>query len=154
MFTIRTCNSFITIFRNNINCRGLITTTTTSHTNTLVRSSINLPRTKHRIVSGQTNNKLYIREISSSPYRITPVKPSTAAATKADGDGVIQECPCPTDEKKDEVQKLGIVARFKKMYKEYWYVLLPVHIATSAVWYGSFFYASKRYFHYIVILII
>lgn len=143
MFTIRTCNSFITIFRSNINCRGLITATT-SHPNTLVRSSFNLSRTKHRIFNDQINNKLYIRELSSSPYRTTPVKQSTAAATKTNGGGVIQECPCPTEEKKDEVQKLGIVARFKKMYKEYWYVLLPVHIATSAVWYGSFFYASKR----------
>lgn len=27
------------------------------------------------------------------------------------------------------------------MYKEYWYVLLPVHVATSAVWVGIFYYA-------------
>jgi len=33
--------------------------------------------------------------------------------------------------------------RFKKMYKEYWYVLLPVHCATSVVWYGSFYYIAR-----------
>lgn len=43
-----------------------------------------------------------------------------------------------------DFEKMGLIAKFKKMYKEYWYVLVPVHIATSAVWLGSFYYASKR----------
>jgi len=40
-------------------------------------------------------------------------------------------------------EKLSIFKRFKQMYKDYWYVLVPVHLATSAVWFGSFYYASK-----------
>ncbi|XP_059616922.1 uncharacterized protein C18orf19 homolog A [Phlebotomus argentipes] len=40
-------------------------------------------------------------------------------------------------------KKEGLVARFKKMYKEYWYVLLPVHIVTSTGWLGGFYYLSK-----------
>lgn len=44
----------------------------------------------------------------------------------------------------EEFANLGLIARFKKMYKEYWYVLVPVHLATSAVWLGTFYYASKR----------
>lgn len=43
-----------------------------------------------------------------------------------------------------ETQKLGLFARFKKMYKEYWYVLLPVHVVTSAGWLTGFYYLSKR----------
>lgn len=43
-----------------------------------------------------------------------------------------------------EMEKLGLFARFKKMYKEYWYVLLPVHCVTSACWLGGFYYVSKR----------
>lgn len=42
-------------------------------------------------------------------------------------------------------QKLGLFARFKKMYKEYWYVLLPVHVVTSAGWLGGFYYLSLRW---------
>lgn len=42
-------------------------------------------------------------------------------------------------------EKLGLFARFKKMYKEYWYVLLPVHVITSAGWLGGFYYLSKRW---------
>jgi hypothetical protein len=66
----------------------------------------------------------------------------------------------------EEDRKLGLFKRFKKMAKEYWYdidlfihdfralhhcfclhsfryVLIPVHLATSACWLGGFFYMSK-----------
>lgn len=41
-------------------------------------------------------------------------------------------------------EKMSIVQKFKLMYKQYWYVLIPVHVVTSIVWYGSFFIAAKR----------
>lgn len=40
-------------------------------------------------------------------------------------------------------QDLTVVQKLKKMFKEYWYVLLPVHISTSAIWLGSFYYMAK-----------
>ena len=33
--------------------------------------------------------------------------------------------------------------KFKKMFKDYWYVLIPVHVATSIVWYGGFYVMCK-----------
>ncbi|XP_055585901.1 protein FAM210A isoform X2 [Uranotaenia lowii] len=42
-----------------------------------------------------------------------------------------------------EPENLGLFARFKKMAKEYWYVLIPVHCLTSVFWFGGFYYASK-----------
>ena len=39
----------------------------------------------------------------------------------------------------------GILQRFKLAYKEYGKVLIGVHVATSVVWFGSFFYLAKRY---------
>lgn len=50
-----------------------------------------------------------------------------------------------TDDKPPE--KLGLVARFKLMYKQYWYVLLPVHVVTSTGWLVGFYYLSRRYVH-------
>lgn len=41
-------------------------------------------------------------------------------------------------------QNLGLFARFKMMYKQYWYVLVPVHVVTSTGWLLGFFYLSKR----------
>lgn len=44
----------------------------------------------------------------------------------------------------EEGKKLGLFARFKKMAKDYWYVLIPVHVVTSGVWLGAFYYTSVR----------
>jgi len=51
------------------------------------------------------------------------------------------EAALKPEENKEE--KLSIIKRFKLMYKQYWYVLIPVHVITSCVWYGSFFIAAK-----------
>lgn len=53
----------------------------------------------------------------------------------------------PNDFKQEIVveQKLGLFQKFKKMYKEYWYVMVPVHLVTSALWFGSFYYVSIRF---------
>jgi len=48
---------------------------------------------------------------------------------------------CSKDEEKKE--QVGIVARFKKMAKDYWYVLIPVHLVTSTVWMGGFYLMLK-----------
>jgi len=45
--------------------------------------------------------------------------------------------------KEPEPQKEGIVKRFKMMAKNYWYVLIPVHVATSIVWFGGFYVLAK-----------
>ncbi|XP_073829104.1 protein FAM210A-like [Musca autumnalis] len=42
-----------------------------------------------------------------------------------------------------EASKLGLFAKFKLMYKKYWYVLIPVHVVTSAGWLGGFYYLSQ-----------
>lgn len=44
-----------------------------------------------------------------------------------------------------ETSKLGLFAKFKLMYKKYWYVLIPVHVVTSAGWMCGFYYLSKRF---------
>lgn len=42
--------------------------------------------------------------------------------------------PPPPDEKPP-----NIFQRFKNMAKKYWYIVLPVHLVTSTVWFGSFY---------------
>ena len=34
----------------------------------------------------------------------------------------------------NKTENPGIVKKFKQMMKDYWYVLIPVHVATSIVW--------------------
>lgn len=46
--------------------------------------------------------------------------------------------------KTEPEEKLSLTAKFKKMWKDYWYVLLPVHLVTSSIWLGGFYYLSTR----------
>ena len=60
-----------------------------------------------------------------------------------------------TDSQKSsgEPAKLTLVQRFKKAYKEHGKILIGVHIATSVMWYASFYALARRYcvfFNYIL----
>ena len=35
------------------------------------------------------------------------------------------------------------MARFKQMVKDYWYIIIPVEISTTVVWYGSIYLSLK-----------
>jgi len=60
--------------------------------------------------------------------------------------------PTCSRDKKEEKKKEGIVPRFKQMAKDYWYVLIPVHVATSIVWFGGFYVMAKSGLDIIAIL--
>ncbi|KAI5632604.1 hypothetical protein NE865_14707 [Phthorimaea operculella] len=45
-----------------------------------------------------------------------------------------------TDSPEKEPPKPGLMTRLKIMYRDYWYVTVPVHMVTSAIWFGSFYY--------------
>lgn len=47
-------------------------------------------------------------------------------------------------EVKEGEEKLSLFKRFKKMYRDYWYVLVPVHLVTSVAWFGGFYYLAER----------
>ncbi|XP_030758331.1 uncharacterized protein C18orf19 homolog A-like [Sitophilus oryzae] len=46
------------------------------------------------------------------------------------------------NEDTEDKKKLSLFQRFKQMYKDYWYVLVPVHIVTSVAWFGGFYYLA------------
>jgi hypothetical protein len=46
---------------------------------------------------------------------------------------------------KESPVKVSLFQRFKQMYKDYWYVLIPVHVVTSIGWTGIFYYSVKKY---------
>lgn len=44
----------------------------------------------------------------------------------------------------EELAKLGLYQRYKKLAVEYWYVLLPVHAGLSFAWFGSCYLFARR----------
>ncbi|XP_004620169.2 protein FAM210A [Sorex araneus] len=54
-----------------------------------------------------------------------------------------------TSEKKEELDPLqdtsiSLYQRFKKTFRQYGKVLIPVHLITSGVWFGAFYYAAIK----------
>lgn len=49
--------------------------------------------------------------------------------------------PLPPIEDNDKSQ--NIFQRLKTMTKKYWYIVVPVHIVTSTVWFGSFYFIAS-----------
>lgn len=43
----------------------------------------------------------------------------------------------------EELAQLSFFQRYKKLLKEYWYVLIPTHFFTSAVWFSSLYLLAK-----------
>lgn len=49
-----------------------------------------------------------------------------------------------TEIQSDQQPKLSIFAKMKQMTKDYWHVLVPVHVLTSAVWVAIFYSTIKN----------
>ncbi|XP_069476910.1 protein FAM210A [Ambystoma mexicanum] len=41
-------------------------------------------------------------------------------------------------------RSLTLLERFKRTFKQYGKVLIPVHLVTSSIWFGSFYYAAMK----------
>lgn len=67
---------------------------------------------------------------------VTPLSISRKYSTQSNSTKKLNE---PEQEKKP-----GLFKRFKQMTRDYWYVLLPVHGATSLLWFGGFYYLVRR----------
>ncbi|XP_018521164.1 uncharacterized protein C18orf19 homolog B [Lates calcarifer] len=52
----------------------------------------------------------------------------------------------PTPAELDPLQdkSIGLFQRFKRTFKQYGKVMIPVHLVTSSVWFGTFYYAAMK----------
>ncbi|XP_002025328.2 uncharacterized protein C18orf19 homolog A [Drosophila persimilis] len=72
-------------------------------------------------------------------HKSTQPTPAPVATNKTDSNA---SSTTATDLFGDAASK-GLFAKFRHMYKQYWYVLIPVHCVTSIGWFGGFYYLSK-----------
>ncbi|XP_016316167.1 uncharacterized protein C18orf19 homolog A-like isoform X2 [Sinocyclocheilus anshuiensis] len=64
---------------------------------------------------------------------------SPASQRNSSRDRPGQEDPDPLQDKSS-----GLIQRFKKTFKQYGKVMIPVHLLTSTVWFGTFYYAAMK----------
>ncbi|XP_042318235.1 protein FAM210A [Sceloporus undulatus] len=62
-------------------------------------------------------------------------------------ENLVQDAPVePISVELDPLQdkSISLVQRFKKTFKQYGKVLIPVHLLTSSLWFGAFYYAALK----------
>lgn len=88
---------------------------------------------------------VHSRPISTSPFSVLALNPPNQSSKFPPG----QFRRNYSDDKTSELErlekegKLSLSQRFKLQFKRYWYVLVPVHVATSVVWFGGFYLMCK-----------
>ncbi|KAM4027339.1 protein FAM210A isoform 1-T3 [Anomaloglossus baeobatrachus] len=84
---------------------------------------------------------------NSSQDKVDQQTPSlhTSNLEKSKETSLATEDPVPVDET-DPLQdkSIGLVQRFKKTFKQYGKVMVTVHVLTSSVWLGTFYYAAVK----------
>ncbi|XP_072317005.1 uncharacterized protein C18orf19 homolog A-like [Eucyclogobius newberryi] len=84
---------------------------------------------------------------SSQSWIFTSASSSTALPPKPSEDK--SDSPSPASDQLADIDPLqdnsmGLFQRFKKTFKQYGKVLIPVHLVTSSVWFGTFYYAAMQ----------
>ncbi|KAG9338258.1 hypothetical protein JZ751_026063, partial [Albula glossodonta] len=65
-------------------------------------------------------------------YKMDPVKDTGATAEDSVEIDPLQD------------KSIGLMQRFKKTFKQYGKVMIPVHLLTSSVWFGTFYYSAMN----------
>lgn len=70
---------------------------------------------------------------SSSPQRAPP------------GDGQLGQDNSANSADPLQDQSMGLAQRFKRTFKQYGKVMIPVHLLTSCMWFSGFYYAAMKW---------
>lgn len=73
-------------------------------------------------------------------------RPEVQTAAQKDERSQEETGASPQSNNLDPLQdkSIGLYQRFKKTFKQYGKVMVPVHLVTSTVWFGSFYYAAMK----------
>uniref|UniRef100_W5LBY1 Family with sequence similarity 210 member Aa n=1 Tax=Astyanax mexicanus TaxID=7994 RepID=W5LBY1_ASTMX len=92
----------------------------------------------------------YLKQLSSSPRWISTSVPACSTAPRKDPSGHGQQSPDsagPSDLKEPDPlmdHSIGLVQRYKKTFKQYGKVMIPVHLVTSSLCFGVFYYSAMK----------
>ncbi|NXN30678.1 F210A protein, partial [Nycticryphes semicollaris] len=79
---------------------------------------------------------------ADTPQKIPQERNSLTSATDASKQRSVESDSSDPDPLQDK--SISLVQRFKKTFKQYGKVMIPVHLLTSTVWFGSFYYAAMK----------
>ncbi|KAJ8407041.1 hypothetical protein AAFF_G00293170 [Aldrovandia affinis] len=80
---------------------------------------------------------------AEAPRKPSSEKEPPAAASQGPA---VQEVPTEDPAESDPLQdkSISLIQRFKRTFKQYGKVMIPVHFLTSSMWFGMFYYAAMK----------
>ncbi|NXT01016.1 F210A protein, partial [Jacana jacana] len=79
---------------------------------------------------------------AETPHKVPEERNSSASGAEARKQSSVESDASDPDPLQDK--SISLVQRFKKTFKQYGKVMIPVHLLTSTVWFGSFYYAAMK----------
>ncbi|XP_071593193.1 protein FAM210A [Heliangelus exortis] len=79
---------------------------------------------------------------ADTPHKAPEERNPLTLATDTPKQGPVESLSSEPDPLQDK--SISLVQRFKKTFKQYGKVMIPVHLLTSTVWFGSFYYAAMK----------
>lgn len=76
------------------------------------------------------------------PKPQSPEEEAQSRSTPQEGKSDAQPAAADVDPLQDK--SIGLFQRFKRTFKQYGKVMIPVHLLTSSVWFGTFYYAAMK----------
>ncbi|KFU96624.1 Protein FAM210A, partial [Chaetura pelagica] len=81
-------------------------------------------------------------EPADAPHKVAEERNALTLATGTPKQNPVESDSSDPDPLQDK--SISLVQRFKKTFKQYGKVMIPVHLLTSTVWFGSFYYAAMK----------
>lgn len=83
------------------------------------------------------------KHLGSGPRWICASSTSFSSQKSSPGDGQLGPGGvAEPDPLQDE--SIGLVQRFKRSFKQYGKVMIPVHLVTTSIWFGAFYYSAMK----------
>ncbi|KAM8810825.1 F210A protein, partial [Eudromia elegans] len=79
---------------------------------------------------------------ANTPHKVPEEKNALTSADDKSQQSPAESVSSDPDPLQDK--SIGLFQRFKKTFKQYGKVMIPVHLLTSTVWFGSFYYAAMK----------
>uniref|UniRef100_A0A3P9JW85 Family with sequence similarity 210 member Ab n=1 Tax=Oryzias latipes TaxID=8090 RepID=A0A3P9JW85_ORYLA len=102
----------------------------------LVRSSSSCAERMFSVCLVVVSKKLKTQEPKPTPQSAPTPAPQDVQKREAE--------PTPVDVDPLQDNTIGLFQRFKKTFKQYGKVMIPVHLLTSSFWLGTFYYAAMK----------
>uniref|UniRef100_G3UQ11 Family with sequence similarity 210 member A n=1 Tax=Meleagris gallopavo TaxID=9103 RepID=G3UQ11_MELGA len=79
---------------------------------------------------------------ANTPRKVAEEKEPLTSAAEVPKQSPVESDASDPDPLQDK--SISLAQRFKKTFKQYGKVMIPVHLVTSTVWFGSFYYAAIK----------